>query len=165
MFTTGPNLTFYWLKPNKVLEVGKKERTGFDGSRGWALSSKNKVMKLAHGAEVPLEMEANPLRYVHLKDLYDELDAAPDEEIDGAKMEVIVAPNSLAATKMFFDASTHLLRRVEEKGEFSAYFTNTVDYLDYQETDGVRQPFHIIRTSTEPNAPKRICTSSRLRIT
>ena len=28
---------------------------------------------------------------------------------------------------------THLLRRVEEKGEISVYFTNTFDYLDYQE--------------------------------
>jgi hypothetical protein len=135
-----------------VLAVGKKERTGYDGTHCWTLSFKGKVKKLVRGAEVPLEMEANPLRYVHIKDFYSELDAAPGDEIDGEKMDVIVAPNNLAATKLYFDATTHLLRRVEEKGETSAYFTNTVDYLDYQEVDGVRMPFRILHTTTEPGS-------------
>jgi hypothetical protein len=148
----GPNLTFYWQKPNMVLAVGKKERTGYDGAHCWTLSLKGRVKKLARGAEVPLEMEANPLRWVHIKDFYSELDAAPAEEIDGEKMDVVVAPNNLAATKLYFDAGTHLLRRVEEKGETSAYFTSTVDYLDYQEVDGVRMPFHILHATTEPGS-------------
>ena len=151
----GKPVTLYWEKPNKVLEIAKKERTGFDGSRCWTLSAKNKVKKLAHGAELPLEMDANPLRYVHIKDFYSELDAAPMEEVDGEKMEVIVAPNNLASSKLFFDAGTHLLRRVEEKGESSAYFTNTVDFLDYQEVDGIQLPFKIIHNSTEPGAGTR----------
>jgi hypothetical protein len=146
----GKDLTFYWLKPDKVLSVGKKERTGYDGVHGWTLSSKNKVKKLVRGGELPLEMDANPLRYVHIKDFYAELDATPGEEIDGEKMEVITAPNKIAATKLYFDAGTHLLRRVEEKGETSAYFTNTTDYLDYREVDGVRLPFRIVHTTTEP---------------
>jgi hypothetical protein len=146
----GKDLTLYWLKPDKVLAVGKKERTGYDGAHGWILSSKNKVKKLVRGAELPLEMDANPLRYVHIKDFYSELDPAPAAEIDGEKMDVIIAPNNLAATKLYFDAGTHLLRRVEEKGETSAYFTNTTDYLDYRAVDGVRMPFRIIHTTTEP---------------
>jgi hypothetical protein len=147
----GPDLTLYWLKPNKVLAAGKRERIGYDGAHFWGLSSKKKILKLVRGAELPLEMEANPLRFVHLKEIYPDFDTAPAEEIDGDQMDVIVAPNNLAATKMFFDAKTHLLRRVEEKGIVSAYFVNTVDYLDYQEIDGVRLPFHIIHTTTEPS--------------
>ena len=148
----GRDVTLYWQKPNMVLSVGKKERTGYDGAHCWTLSSKSKVKKLVRGAEVPLEMEANPLRYVHSKDLYSELDPAPGEEIDGEKMDVLVAPNNLAATKLYFDATTHLLRRVDEKGETSAYFTDTLDYLDYREVDGVRLPFRMIHTTTEPNS-------------
>jgi zinc protease len=146
----GKDLTFYWQKPNHVLSATKRERIGYDGTRCWSLSSKNKLKKLARGAELPLEMEANPLRFVHLNDLYSEVNSAAAEEIDGEKMDVLVAPNSLAATKLYFDAKTHLLRRVEEKGEISAYFTNTFDYLDYEEVDGVRMPYRIVHTTTEP---------------
>jgi len=147
----GKDMTLYWQKPNNVLAVSKKERMGYDGTHCWTLSSKSKVKKLAHGTELPLEMEANPLRFVHLKELYSEIDPAPSEEIDGEKMDVIVAPNNVASTKLYFDASTHLLRRVEEKGEISVYFTNTIDYLDYQEVDGVRMPFRIVHMTTEPD--------------
>ena len=69
-------------------------------------------------------------------------------------MDVVIAPNDLAASKLYFDATTHLLRRVEEKGQISAYFVNTIDYLDYQEVDGVRLPYHIIHTPTEPQGHK-----------
>lgn len=148
----GKDETLYWQKPNLVLAVGKKERIGFDGTRSWALSSKNKVKKLPRGAELPLEMEANALRFVHLKDLYEDVNSAPSEDIDGEKMEILVAPNSVAATKLYFDAKTHLLRRVEEKGEISVYFTNTFDYLNYQEGDGVRLPYRIIHSTTEPDS-------------
>jgi hypothetical protein len=151
----GHDLTLYWEKPNKVLEIGKKERSGFDGTHGWILSSKNTVKKMAHGAELPLEIDANPLRFVHLKDLYSELDAAPQEQLAGETMDVIVAPNNLASTKLLFDVTTHLLRRVEEKGETSAYFTNTADFLDYREVGGVRMPFRIVHASTEPGARSR----------
>ncbi len=146
----GPRVTLYWQKPNEVLSLTKKERIGFDGARGWTLSSKRKIKKLARGAEVPIEMDANPLRYVHIRDFYSELNPAPPEDIDGEKMEVIVAPNSLSATKLYFDATTHLLRFVDESGEVSAYFKNKVEYLDYQEVDGVRLPFRILHTTTQP---------------
>jgi hypothetical protein len=130
--------------------MAKKERTGFDGAHCWTLSSKSKVKKLPHGAELPLQMEANALRFVHLKDLYEELNPAPVENIDGENMEIILAPNSVAATKLFFDAKTHLLRRVEEKGIVSVYFINTFDYLDYQDVDDARMPYHIVHSTTEP---------------
>jgi hypothetical protein len=146
----GSRITLYWQKPDHVLRLGKKERIGYDGSRGWTLSSKRKIKKLAKGAQVPIEMDANPLRFVHIRDFYSELNPAPGEEIDGEKMEVVVAPNDLAATKLYFDAATHLLRFVDERGEVSAYFKNTVEYLDYREVDGVKLPFRILHTSTEP---------------
>jgi hypothetical protein len=146
----GPKITIFWQKPNKVLAISKRERTGYDGSSGWSLSKKRKVKKLARSAELPIELDANPLRYVHIRDIYSELDPAPREDIDGAKMDVILAPNNIAVTKLYFDADTHLLRRVAEQGETSAYFRNTVDYLDYRQVDGVRLPFRIVHSTTEP---------------
>ncbi len=146
----GPKVTLYWQKPNLVLSMTKKEREGYDGARGWILTKKRKIKKMSRGAELPIEMDANPLRFVHMKDFYTELDPAPAQEIDGEKMEVILAPNNIATTKLYFDAATHLLRRVEGNGEVSAYFTNTVEFLDYKEVDGVKLPFHILHSTTEP---------------
>jgi hypothetical protein len=146
----GARVTLYWQKPDQVLSLSKKERIGYDGSRGWTLSNKRKIKKLAHGAEVPIEMDANPLRFAHIRDFYTELNSAPGEEIDGERMEVIVAPNDRSATKLYFDAASHLLRLVDESGEVSAYFKNKVEYLDYREVDGVRLPFRILHTTTEP---------------
>jgi hypothetical protein len=149
-FHRGPKVNFYWQKPNLVLSMTKKERVGYDGTRGWILTKKKKIKKMARGAELPIEMDANPLRFVHIKDFYSELDPAPAEEMDGEKMEVILAPNNIAATKLYFDTATHLLRRVEGNGEVSAYFTNTVEFLDYKDVDGVKLPFHILHSTTEP---------------
>ncbi|HSU61710.1 MAG TPA: hypothetical protein VLI55_20540 [Bryobacteraceae bacterium] len=146
----GPKLTYYWQKPNKVLLITKKERIGFDGSAGWVLSRKKHITKLAKGAQKPLEMDANPIRYVHLKTLYSEINTAPPEELDGTKMDVLVAPNDIGATKFYFDSSTHLLARIEETGETSAYYKQTTEFTDYKGVDGVRLPFRIIHLSTQP---------------
>jgi hypothetical protein len=148
----GGSVTLFWQKPHLVLEVSKRLKAGFDGRQGWRAEKKKKVEKLARGGEKAIESDANPLRYVYLEGLYEELSSGPSEEIDGEPMEVLLAPNSLGATKLFFSSSTHLLRRVEERGETSAYFKLTVDYFDYREVDGIRLPYRIVHRSTEPNS-------------
>ncbi|HEY3938019.1 MAG TPA: hypothetical protein VGL97_11345 [Bryobacteraceae bacterium] len=146
----GRGLTYYWQRPNKVLQIHKKEKTGYDGSSGWTSSRKKKVKHLARGAELPLEMDANPLRYVRLKDLYSEVNPAPRETLDSKPMDVLVAPNNLGATKLYFDAASHLLSNVEETGETSAYFTTSTEFTDYRPVDGVQFPFRIKHSTTEP---------------
>jgi hypothetical protein len=148
-------VTLYWKKPDLVLSVSKELREGYDGKSGWTISNKKKkVKRMARGAQLPLEMDANPLRYVDLKALYSELNPAPAEQLDGDLMDVVVAPNNIAATKFFFDTKTHLLRRIEESGETSAYFKLSVDFLDYQEVDGIKFPFQIIHETTEPGGSR-----------
>lgn len=147
----GAKLTYFWQKPDKVLLITKKEKIGYDGAGGWALSKKKHLTRLAKHGQQPLEIDANPIRYVHLKTLYFELKAAPPEELDGTKMDVIVAPNDIGATKFYFDQSTHLLARIDETGETSAYYKQTIEFLDYKEVDGVRLPFRIIHSTTEPD--------------
>ena len=143
-------LTYFWQKPNKVLLLTKKEKIGYDGSGGWVLSKKKHLTRLPKHAEQPLEIDANPIRYVHLKTLYFQINPAPSEEVDGIKMDVLVAPNDIGATKFYFDQSTHLLTRIDETGETSAYYKQTIEFLNYKEVDGVRLPFRIIHSSNEP---------------
>jgi len=146
----GPKLTFYWQKPNKVLLISKKETVGYDGNRGWLLSKKKRVTRLPKGEQQPLEMDANPVAYVHLKSMYSEVEAAPPEEIDGKPMDVLAAPNSVGACKYYFERSTHLLTRIEELGETSAYYKHIAEFSNYTEVDGIKLPFRIVHSWTEP---------------
>jgi hypothetical protein len=147
-------VTYYWQKPNKVLRIGKGSRIGFDGASGRIAPNRGRTKRLGRAAGRPLEMDANPLRYVHLKELYPELSSAPSETVEERPMHVIVAPNNLGATKFYFDAETHLLRRVEETGETSAYYKTSTDFLDYKSVNAVQFPFRIVHSTTEPGGAK-----------
>lgn len=143
----------YWQKPNKVLLLDGKARTGYDGSSGFYYSKRKRVRRLQKGQEMPLEIDGNPLRYVHLHQLYSEINAMPQQTVDDTLMDVLVAPNDLAHTTFYFDAHTHLLARVDEKGETSAYFTQTVWFEDYKPVNGVLFPFNITHKTTDKGGP------------
>ena len=89
-----------------------------------------------------------------LKEMYSELGPGPPETVDARAMHLIVAPNNLGATKFYFDAGTHLLRRIEETGETSAYFKTSTDFLNYKTVNAVRFPFRIVHSTTEPGGAK-----------
>ncbi len=148
------SVTYFWQKPNKVLRIAKGNRIGFDGGKGWIAPNRGRTKKLERGGARPLEMDADPLRYVRLKELYPKLDAAPPETVEERPMHLIVAANNLGATKFYFDAETHLLRRIEETGETSAYYKTSTDFLDYKTVDAVRFPFRIVHSTTEPGGAK-----------
>jgi hypothetical protein len=154
-------LTFYWQDPDKVLLITHGERFGSDGGKsGWALSKKKKLTRLPQGKLREIRIDANPLRFAHLKALYSELRTAPPETLDSQPMDVIVAPNDLGSTKFYFDAQTHLLTRIEDFGETSAYYKHITDLSDYREVNGVQFPFRIVHTSNEPgDKAENICIS------
>ncbi len=158
----GSKLIYFWQKPNKVLLLDGKKKIGYDGGSGWVLSSKKRVSKLPKGSQTELQMDANPLRYAHLKQLYPEAAAAVPEALDGRKMDVLVAPNDLGSTKFYFDASSHLLARVEETGESSAYFKHVTDFSEYKPVDGVMFPFRIVHSSTEPGVNEQDLRVSKI---
>jgi hypothetical protein len=151
----GPKVTYYWSKPDKVLRVSHGEKVGYDGSSAWALSSKKKLTKLPKADQQRLEMNANPLRYAHMKDLYSEVNIAPDERIDGQPMHVLIAPNNIGSTKFYFDPGTHLLMRIEELGDTSAYYKQVTEYSEYKAVDGIQFPFRIEHRSEEPGGNKQ----------
>ncbi len=148
----GSNAVFYWQAPNKVLRVQGKAREGFDGSNAWAETQRKKIKRLPDSVKDEIETDANPVRYVKLREMYKDLQLGPSETLDGKKVDVIVSPNHIGSTKFYFDSSNHLLVRINEFGVNSAYYKHTVQFSDYREVDGVKLPFQIERTSDEPGA-------------
>ena len=148
----GSNSVFYWQAPDKVLRVQGKVREGFDGSNSWAETQRKKIKRLPDSVKDEIETNANPIRYVKLREMYKDLQLGPSETIEGTKVDVIVAPNHLGSTKFYFDNGSHLLVRIDEFGVNSAYYKHMVQFSDYKQVDGVKLPFQIERTSDEPGA-------------
>ncbi len=143
----------YWQSPDKVLLLAAGARTGYDGVSGFYYSKRKRLRRLQQGQQVPLEIDANPLRYVRMHQLYSEVDAVPQKTVDGTLMDVLVAPNDLSHSIFYFDAKTHLLARIDEKGETSAYFTQTVWFEDYKTFDGVQFPCLITHKTSDKGGP------------
>ena len=142
--------TLFWEAPDKVLRVAH-EREGFDGTgAGWSETKKKKVKKLPKAVRDELETDANPIRYARLKAMYGDLEPGPSAIIDSKSMDVIIAPNNIGSTKFYFDATDHLLVRIEELGLTSAYYKHTIDFSDYRAVDGIQLPYTIHRSSEEP---------------
>lgn len=154
------SVTYYWAKPNKVLRVSRGEKTGFDGGSGWTLSRKRRVTKLSKGEQQELLTDANPIRFAHLKELYPELESSQPANVNGASAMVLTAPNDIGSTKLYFDAASHLLVRIEETGIVSAYYQHVTEFFDYKQEGGVLFPHRIVHSSTEPGG-----TRTEIRIT
>jgi hypothetical protein len=151
----GPKLTYYWQKPDRLLVIEGKERIGYDGRSGCVLSKKKRVTRLPKGQQKTLEMDANSLRYTHLKTLYSELNCVPPQEINGRMMDLIEAPNAVGSTKFYFDHQTHLLAQIDEFGETSAYYMHTTLFSDYKRAGAVALPFRIVHKTNEPGVSER----------
>jgi hypothetical protein len=148
--------TYIWQAPNKVLRMRGPVREGFDGGTAWLETKRKKVQKLPRSVEEEMETDANPVRYARLHEMFTDLNPAPKESVDGTLMDVIVAPNHIGSTKLFFNSSTHLLCRIEEFGLTSAYFKHVIEFSDYKEFDGIKLPTRIDRESEEPGAEKGV---------
>jgi hypothetical protein len=145
----------YWQTPDKVLLLAGKEKTSYDGSAGWHYSKRKHLSRLPKGQQMPLIINGNPLRYVKLKQLYSEVNPAPQKTLDGTVMDVLIAPNDLAQTVFYFDAHTHLLVRIDEKGDTSAYFTQSIWFEEYKPVDGVLFPFRITHKTSDSGGPSQ----------
>lgn len=146
----GEKFTYYWQAPDHVIQIQRKQKQAAEGNSGWIETKKKKVIKLGRSEANEMQTTANPVRFVHLRSMYHELHVAPDVNVDGETMAVIVAPNSSGSTKFFFDNHDHLLRRIEEFGDNSVYFKHITDFSEYKAFDGLQLPTHLHRTTDEP---------------
>jgi hypothetical protein len=144
----------YWQAPNRVLLEAHRERQGFDGANGWYVTKRKRIQRLSHSRQEELQTDANPIRFIHLKEMYGDLHVEPPKAGESEGMDVIAAPNHIGATRFFFDRESHLLTRIEDFGVSSAYFKQTTEFLDYAEIDGIKLPRRIKRQSEEPGSSK-----------
>lgn len=159
----GEKAVYFWQAPNKVLRIRGAVREGYDGKSAWLETKRKRVEKLAHSVQEEMETDANPVRYARLHDLFTDLETAPRQSIDGTLMDVIVAPNHIGSTKLFFDASTHLLCRIEEFGSTSAYYKHVTEFSDYKEFDGIKLPTVIDRETEELGAEKGVTRLTKIK--
>lgn len=142
----------YWQAPDLVLRIQGKEKEGFDGHTGWVESKRKKITKLPVAQKDQLETDANPIRFVHLRDLYHDLAVDKAALRDGVEMDVITSPNAIGETKFFFSHADHLLYRIEDLGTLSAYYKHITEFQEYRAFDGILIPTRISRQSDEPGA-------------
>jgi hypothetical protein len=135
--------------PNKMLTVTSYPqvvfRTGFTGTGGWGHSSRDGVRELPAQVASDLKTEAEFYRELKIKQLYSTLTLVGKEAIGNAEAYVIEAiPSSGRVERLYFDVATGLLlRRYTLSETFLGKLPLQMDYEDYREVDGVKQPFLI----------------------
>jgi hypothetical protein len=135
--------------PNRILTVTSYPqvvfRSGFNGTAAWGHSSRDGARELPVEVAADLKSESEFYREMKIKELYSKLNVVGKEAIGNAEAYVIEAtPSSGRAERMYFDVSTGLLlRRYSVSGTFLGKLPLQIDFEDYREVDGVKQPFLI----------------------
>lgn len=141
-------LEIYEKAPNKFLRIlvnadsGRSE-DGFDGTVAWSNNARG--LREVTGPEAEnFKREYSLYRQILWKELYPEMRAAGQENLDGRKTDVLEAQTgSDAAYKLYFDRKRGLLVRsdVTLRG-----ITIQARFEDYRDVDGVKLPFITRRT-------------------
>ncbi len=141
-------LEIYAKAPNKSLTIQNVSGVGeildgYDGKIGW---SKNPMMGLREksGAELAAIVRASDIQApLKTRQLYSKLELKGKEKVGDRETYVILAtPAEGAPVKMYFDAQTGLIARIDTEAETpqgKIQVETTLD--DYREVDGVKIPF------------------------
>jgi photosynthetic reaction center cytochrome c subunit len=156
----------YQKAPDKILTVTTYPQvafsSGFNGTSGWASSSRDGLRELPADALGQLKGDSEFYRELKTKELYQKLVVAGKSMIGESEVYVIEAtPIVGAPEKLSFDVrSGLLLRRYVESETFFGRFPLQTDYEDYREIDGIKQPF-LIRWSIPGRSWGRKITEMR----
>ena len=135
--------------PNRMLTITSYPqvvfRTGFNGTAPWGHSSQDGARELPAQVAADLKSESEFYRELKIKDLYSKLTVVGKEAIGSTEAYVIEAtPSSGRAERLYFDVATGLLlRRYTVSDTFLGKLPLQMDFEDYREVDGVKQPFLI----------------------
>ena len=135
--------------PDKILTVTSYPNVvfsnGFNGSTAWAHSSREGAMPLPDQLVVQLKRDSVFYNELKTEELYSSLTVLGKASVRDADAFVIQAtPVNGTVEKLFFDVSTGLLvRRYTESDTPLGKLPLQIDYEDYREVDGVKQPFLI----------------------
>ena len=139
----------YQKAPDKLLTITSYPQVvfsnGFNGKTGWAHSSRDGATPLPDQAMAQLKRDAVFYKELKLEDLYSKLTVSGRAPVRDSDAYVIEAkPLEGPVEKLFFDVRTGLLvRRYTESDTPLGKLPLQVDYEDYREVDGVKQPFLI----------------------
>lgn len=149
-------ITLYWKAPNKVRRVNKSTASlselAFDGQAGWLLMQHGKSHRLGADKLDQLNIVCNPLRFVHLAEIYPGSIVEGPGKVNGREVTVVLATPNWGERRFSFDAESHLLLQIEDrfKSGDKPRFTR---FGEYEETEGVRLPREIqIESPDDPGA-------------
>ena len=132
-------LVLYWKAPGKALEVSKStfalSQTGYDGKQGWNLLQHGRSHRLPQDRIDLLLLTCNPLRFVHLQEIYPGATLEGETKLDGQPVDVVLAHTWEGERRMLFDSQTHFLLRLEDRLKSSdkprlTRFSNYKDFGD-----------------------------------
>ena len=133
--------------PDKILTVTSYPNVvfsnGFNGTVGWAHSSREGATPLPEQLLDQIKRDAVFYKELKTEELYSSLTALGRASVRDADAYVIQAtPVNGAVEKLFFDVGTGLLvRRYTESDTPLGKLPLQLDYEDYREVDGIKQPF------------------------
>jgi hypothetical protein len=135
--------------PDKILTVTSYPNVvfsnGFNGTAAWAHSSREGATPLPEQLLVQIKRDAVFYKELKTEELYSSLTVLGRGSVRDAEAYVIQAtPVNGAVEKLFFDVATGLLvRRYTESDTPLGKLPLQMDYEDYREIDGIKQPFLI----------------------
>jgi hypothetical protein len=139
----------YQKAPDKLLTVTSYPNlvfsNGYNGATGWAHNSREGSMPVPDQLLVQLKRDAVFYQELKTQDLYSSLTVLGRASVRDADTYVVEAtPAAGPVEKLFFDVRTGLLvRRYIESDTPLGKLPLQIDYEDYREVDGVKQPFLI----------------------
>ena len=139
----------YQKAPDKLLTVTSYPNVvfsnGYNGTVGWGHSSRDGATPLPDQLLVQLKRDAVFYKELKTQEIYSSLTLLGKASVRDADAYVIQAtPADGPAEKLFFDVRTGLLvRRYTESDTPVGKLPLQVDYEDFREVDGIKQPFLI----------------------
>jgi len=112
-------LVLYWKAPSKSLEISKStfalSQTGYDGKQGWNLLQHGRSHRLPQDRLDLLLLTCNPLRFVHIEEIYPGVALEGETQLDGQPVDVVLAHTWEGERRLFFDSQSHFLLRLEDR--------------------------------------------------
>jgi len=139
----------YQKAPDKLLTITSYPNlvfsNGYNGTAGWAHSSRDGSTPLPEQLLAQLKRDAVFYKELKTQDLYASLAVLGRASVRDLDSYVVQAtPADGPVEKLFFDVRTGLLvRRYTESDTPLGKLPLQIDYEDYREVDGIKQPFLI----------------------
>ncbi len=140
----------YWKPPTKSLQISKStfstSEAGYNGKQGWYLLQHGKSHRLSQEKLDLLLLTSNPLRFVHLKEIYPAATLEGESKLDGQPVDVVFTRTWEGERRLFFDAQSHLLIRLEDRLK-SSDKPRLTRFSKYQSFGDIKLPSEISQDS------------------